>query len=108
MLKLEMCSDRSTWCSPIGGLDQAGGSTLGRAIRSVLRPGIEIVIDLRRVSFIDADGVAALVECARQARAVGGEVRVCHARPRVRWRLELVGITPFGFRSSAATHRSVA
>jgi anti-anti-sigma factor len=67
---------------------------LRHVIGDLLRPGVEITIDLSRVEFIDAVGISAIVGSVRRVRAVGGRVHICRPSPPVRWRLEVAGIYP--------------
>jgi anti-anti-sigma factor len=73
-------------------LDWIGATSLRHAIHDWLRPGVDILIDLSRVDFIDAVGMSALVGCVRRVRKVGGEAHICNATPHVRQRMELVGV----------------
>jgi anti-anti-sigma factor len=51
-----------------------------------------IVLDLGRVSAIDAAGVGQLVRAYNLARAVNGTLRIKHAAPRVRKMLHRAGL----------------
>jgi anti-anti-sigma factor len=66
--------------------------SLRHDVRGSVGPGIEIVIDLSPVEFIDAVGMHAVVGSVRLAQAYGSTARVCNARPRVRRLMELVGV----------------
>jgi hypothetical protein len=68
-------ADCSIVCRPSGGLDWIGAVSLRHAIHDWLRPGLDLIIDLSRVDFIDAVGMSALVGCVRRVRAGGGEAR---------------------------------
>jgi stage II sporulation protein AA (anti-sigma F factor antagonist) len=85
----------SAVCRPRDDLDWLNAFPLRRALSDLLQPGVQIVIDLGRVSWIDATGVSALMESIRRVTAVGGTVRICHMSPEVRRRLELVGVDRF-------------
>jgi anti-anti-sigma factor len=79
-------------CRPTGDLDWIGAVSLRHAVHDWLRPGVDMIIDLSRVDFIDAVGMSALVGCVRRVRAGGGEARICNATSHVRQRMELVGV----------------
>jgi anti-anti-sigma factor len=79
-------------CKPVGNLDCYGATSLRQIVRDSLQPGVEIVIDLSPVEFIDAAGMRDIVGSVRLARAFGATARVCNARPNVRRRMELVGV----------------
>jgi anti-anti-sigma factor len=101
-------ADSSIVCSPSGGLDWIGAISLRHAIHDSLRPGVDIIIDLSRVDFIDAVGMSALVGSVRRVRAVGGEARIDNATSRVRQRMELVGVYRLLTHSSARNGHDVA
>jgi anti-anti-sigma factor len=66
--------------------------SLRHDVRDSLQPGVEIVIDLSPVDFIDSAGMHAVVGSVRLARAFGATARVCNARPHVQRLMELVGV----------------
>ena len=89
-------------CKPPGNLDWAGAMSLRQKVRDSLQPGVEIVIDLSSVEFIDAVGMRAVVGAVRLARAFGATARVCNARPHVQRLVELVDVYRFVTGSVAA------
>jgi anti-anti-sigma factor len=95
-------------CFPAGDLDQQAATRLRRVIGPVLRPGLDVIVDLRHVESMDAAGVGALADFLRLVRTLGGTARVCHARPRLRWRLELVGIEGPALGASVPPYYGVA
>jgi len=55
--------------SPAGELDIATAPQLEEALRPLLRPdGVRVVIDLRRLSFIDSTGLKLILRCNEAAR----------------------------------------
>ena len=108
MIGMHACSDSRIICCPVGDLDQAIAGSLRRLVSDTVRSGVEILIDLRDVGYMDAAGVSALADCVRLVRAVGGTARVCNPSPRVRWRLELLGIESPQTLSSTAVDHSAA
>jgi anti-anti-sigma factor len=101
-------ADCSIVCRPSGGLDWVGAVSLRHAIHDSLRPGVDMIIDLSRVDFIDAVGMSALVGCVRRVRAVGGEAVICNATSHVRQRMELVGVYGLLTRRSSRNGNDVA
>ena len=101
-------ADCSIVCRPSGGLDWISAVSLRHAIHDSLRPGVDILIDLSRVDFIDAVGMSALLGCVRRVRAVGGEALICNATPHVRQRMQLVGVYSFLTHASARNGNDVA
>jgi anti-anti-sigma factor len=74
-------------------------------MRGLLRRGErDIVLDLARVSSIDAAGVGELVRAYNLAAAMDGLLRVAHVTKRVREMLERAGLLTFlnGDRATAA------
>ena len=101
-------ADSRIVCRPSGGLDWIGAVSLRHALHDSLRPGVDIIIDLSRVDFIDAVGMSALVGSVRRVRAVGGEAQICNATSQVRQRMELVGVYHLLTHSSARNGNDVA
>ena len=77
---------------PRGDLDWSASMTLRRVAVKAMLEGDEVLIDLSRLSFIDAVGLSAIVDCLRQARSVAGTVTLCNATPQVMRRIDLVTV----------------
>jgi anti-anti-sigma factor len=76
-----------------GELDIANAPALREQLLGLLRPGSSrLVIDLSKVSFCDATGLAVLVSTARRARLLGGFLRLAAVSPQVRQVLEITGL----------------
>ena len=76
-----------------GELDIASAPALRGQLLGLLRPGSSrLVIDLSRVSFCDASGLAVLVNTARRARLLGGFVRLAAVSPQVGQVLNVTGL----------------
>jgi anti-sigma B factor antagonist len=76
-----------------GDLDIAGASALREQFLDLLRPGSgRLVIDLSRVSFCDASGLAMLVNTARRASLLGGFLHLAAVSPQVGRVLQLTGL----------------
>jgi anti-anti-sigma factor len=76
-----------------GELDIASAPALRDQLLSLLRPGSSrLVIDLSRVSFCDASGLAVLVNTARRARLLGGFLRLAAVSPQVGQVLNITGL----------------
>jgi len=83
---------------------------LARRVETLLDRGERrLVLDLARLSEIDAAGVGELVEAFNRTSAAGGVLRIAHASRRVRTLLDLTGVSklltadPFANPSSVAT-----
>ena len=63
------------------------------AHRALMTGATQLVLDLREVSTVDAEGVGALVELRRTTLARGARLSLVHARPRVLRVLGLVRLT---------------
>ena len=76
-----------------GELDVACTPVLREQLLSVLRPaGSRLVVDLSKVSFCDASGLAVLVRTARRATLLGGSLRLVAPSPAVAVALRLSGL----------------
>src|SRR5580658_8902524 len=76
-----------------GELDIANAPALREQLLGLLRPGSSrLVIDLSKVSFCDATGLAVLVSTARRAKLLGGFLRLAAVSPQVRQVLEITGL----------------
>jgi anti-anti-sigma factor len=92
VIETRVLADSSLVCRPSGSVDWIAAVALRHAIGDSLRPGVDVVIDLSRVEFIDAVGISAVAGSVRRVRAVGGQARICGASPEVCRRLELAGV----------------
>jgi anti-anti-sigma factor len=95
VIKLWTCPDSTVICQPLGGLDLDAATQLRHLIAGILRPRLNLVFDLSQVDHIDAVGASALMGAVRQVRAMGGRSRMRHVNPRIRWRLEIIGVDRF-------------
>jgi len=76
-----------------GELDIASAPALREQLLSLLRPGSsDLVIDLSKVSFCDASGLAVLVSTGRRARLLGGFMRLAAVSPLVEHALQVTGL----------------
>lgn len=76
-----------------GELDIASAPALRDQLLDLLRPGsCRLVIDLSRVSFCDASGLAVLVNTARRARLLGGFLLLAAVSPPVGQVLNITGL----------------
>jgi anti-sigma B factor antagonist len=76
-----------------GELDVASVPALREQLLSLLRPGSSrLVLDLSRVSFCDASGLAVLVNTARRASLLGGFLRLAAVSPQVGQVLKITGL----------------
>jgi anti-anti-sigma factor len=85
--------DGYTIASLSGELDVACTPVLREQLLGLLRPGSSrLVIDLSKVSFCDASGLAVLVGTGRRARLLGGVLRLAAPAPAVASALRLSGL----------------
>jgi anti-anti-sigma factor len=76
-----------------GELDIASAPALREQLLSLLRPGSSrLIIDLSKVSFCDASGLAVLVSTGRRARLLGGFLRLAAVSPQVGQVLNITGL----------------
>lgn len=77
----------------IGELDLESGPYLREQLGPIMRAlGAHLAIDLTGVTFIDCSGVNALLASGRDARRLGGGMRVAGAAPCVRRLVEITGL----------------
>jgi stage II sporulation protein AA (anti-sigma F factor antagonist) len=108
VIETQLLAGSSIVCRPSGRLDWIAAVSLRHVIGDSLRPGVEVIIDLSRVEFIDAVGMSAIAGTVRRVRAVGGQTEIRGASPEVRRRLELAGVYRFVMRCSATTGNDAA
>jgi anti-sigma B factor antagonist len=78
-------SDGVTVVAPRGDLDLATVGAVRRTLASLIDRGqSRLLIDLGGVGYIDSTGMGALVAAMKQARAAGGDVRLCALQDDVR------------------------
>jgi anti-sigma B factor antagonist len=71
--------------APRGDLDMATVQDVRRALAGLLDGGqSRLLIDLDGVGYIDSSGIGALIAAMKQARAAGGDVRLCALQDEVR------------------------
>jgi anti-sigma B factor antagonist len=71
--------------APRGDLDMATVPDVRRALAGLLDRGqSRLLVDLDGVGYIDSSGIGALIAAMKQARAAGGDVRLCALQDDVR------------------------
>jgi len=75
-----------------GEIDFASVARLRDRLFPLAATGRPLVVDLDRVTFIDATGLGALAGAARRAAAAGTSLRVVCARPRIRRLFRVAGL----------------
>lgn len=89
MIEIVTIDDSRILCRPLGDLDLHASISLRHAVSDILQPGLDLVIDLRRVTAIDAVALSALVGTTRRVRAVGGATELQNVSPRIHWLVQL-------------------
>lgn len=70
---------------PTGDLDMGSADQMKRTLSELIEKGqSKLVMDLTNVSYIDSSGLGALVAAMKQARAVGGNLKLCGLQEDVR------------------------
>jgi len=75
-----------------GEVDYASAAGLRDRLFALAGTGRHLLVDLDRVSFIDAAGLGVLAAAAGRAAARGGSLRVVCARPRIRRLFRCTGL----------------
>jgi anti-sigma B factor antagonist len=78
-----------------GELDIATAERTGEALDAALQRAVRLVVDLRRVTFMDCAGLAPLVRALRRARRGGGGITVLVTGPRLPRLLDATGLRPW-------------
>ena len=81
MIETHLLADSGIVCRPSGSLDWIAAVSLRHAVGHSIQPGVDVIVDLSRVEFIDAVGISALVGTVRRVRALGGQANICGASP---------------------------
>src|SRR5712692_5683956 len=83
-------SSEVTVFAPKGDLDMAAADQMKRTLAGLIGKGqSRLVMDLGGVGYIDSSGMGAMVAAMKQARAAGGDVRLCALQDDVRGIFEL-------------------
>ena len=79
---------------PTGPLDLSSCDPLARTLADLVARGeVRLVVDLTEVPLLDSAGLGTLVQGMKQARAAGGDLRLCGVQPEIRSVLVLTGLT---------------
>ena len=77
-----------------GDLDMAAANELQHSLGDLIDNGhLKLVVDLDGVGYIDSSGLGTLVRATKEARAAGGELRVCALQDQVHSMFELIHLT---------------
>jgi anti-sigma B factor antagonist len=94
--------------APVGELDLASAPLLERTIRELRESGFDyLIVDLRRLSFIDSSGLRVLVELNNVARADSHRLELVPGPRQVQYVFEVSGMLnalPFRDASSNGRH----
>ena len=74
-----------------GEVDISTVHTLGRALNRAMDTGLDLVVDLGDVTFIDVGGLRTLAVAADRLHVEGGRLRLAQPRPHVRRVIGLLG-----------------
>jgi anti-sigma B factor antagonist len=70
---------------PKGDLDMGTADQMKRTLTELIEKGqSKLVMDLTGVAYVDSSGLGALVAAMKQARAVGGNLKLCGLQEDVR------------------------
>ncbi|MEU6674947.1 STAS domain-containing protein [Streptomyces sp. NPDC046853] len=75
-----------------GEMDMDTSALVQQALEAAEAPGARVVVDLRRVSFIDSSGINVFIAGHRALSRVGGLLRLAGPAESVSRTLEIVGI----------------
>lgn len=75
---------------PVRELDAGNAGEFKRAMGSLSESAVKVVLDLKRLEFIDSSGLGAILSSLRQLAARGGDLKLCCTTRHVRAAMELV------------------
>jgi anti-anti-sigma factor len=104
MIETNTYADRRVRLRAFGEFSGATAVSLRHLVADSVGHGVLVIIDLRCVERIDAEGISALVGTVRRARSVGGHAQVVNARPEVKAIFELAGVYDMLLGSSTTTN----
>jgi len=89
-LAVESVSTVAVAVVPVEELDASNVAEFKRDMAPILEARKELVLDLRRLRFVDSSGMGAILSCLRQLSAKGGDLKLCGMSRQVRTVFELV------------------
>ncbi|HEY7168878.1 MAG TPA: STAS domain-containing protein [Candidatus Binatia bacterium] len=105
-ITLDKIGDVAVALIPVEELDASNAADFKRDISPFLQTQTRLVIDLRRLRFVDSSGLGAFISCLRKLKANGGDLKLCGMSKQVRAVFELVRMHRifeiFGTREEAA------
>lgn len=78
-----------------GEIDLDTSADVGQALAAVAAPRARVVVDLRRVTFIDSSAINVFIAAHRDLTEAGGRLRLAGPAESVTRTLEIVGIDTF-------------
>jgi anti-anti-sigma factor len=76
MIETRLTGESSAVLKVWGNLDWSGAVILRHLVGDLVRPNMQLLIDLGRLEDLDGVGVSALLGTVRRLRAVGGTTRI--------------------------------
>jgi anti-anti-sigma factor len=104
MIETNTYTDGCVRLRAFGEFSGATAVSLRHVVVDAVGQGVMVIIDLRGVECIDAEGVSALVGTVRRARWVGGDAQVVNARPEVEATFRRAGVLDMLLGSSTTTN----
>ena len=85
MIEIESSGDSAVILRPIGDLDFGSSFHYRHVVDDLVRPSLNLTIDLGQVGSVDSFGLSALVGTIRRLASVGGRASIRNAPPRIHW-----------------------
>jgi anti-anti-sigma factor len=89
-LSVEKIGDVTVVTMTVAQFDAGYADEFKREITPVLSGTRKLVLDLARVEFVDSRACGAILSCLKRLNEVGGELKICQARPFVRTVFDLI------------------
>lgn len=71
-------------------LDASNSDDFRHELGPLLKDCRALLLDLKRVQFVDSRGCGAILSCLKQISANGGDLKLCHVNPQVRTVFDLI------------------
>ncbi len=75
---------------PVEELDASNAPEFKHDITPVVEANTKLVLDMKRLRFVDSSGLGAILSCLRLLSAKGGDMKLCCMSKQVRAAFELV------------------
>jgi anti-anti-sigma factor len=108
MIETRLTGESSAILKVWGNLDWSGAVILRHLVSDLVRPNLQLVIDLDHLEDLDGVGVSALLGTVRRLRAIGGTTRFQNFPARLRPYLQASGASEILGRTGTTIAEGIA